>query len=304
MFIRPETFCRRMVALAASGCNVIPLDEAVDALAGRRPLPKGAVVITIDDGWASTFETMLPELARHGFPATLYCHTGHHIDGRPVIHVLARYARELSASGPLSPLAETAYQTALDLRASEAERLAAFSEFCAEAGIDSGVHSSSRNFAYMTETELRELHQAGVDVQLHTHTHSLGDFSGERINREIELNRTALCERLGVSPGHFRHFCYPSGEHNAAAVEHLRQLGLASATTCETGLARIGSDPLQLPRIMDGDHLHEVEFEAELSGFAELLRTARRFSAGLKAKISPPIGPVARNDRPSLSGET
>jgi 2-polyprenyl-6-methoxyphenol hydroxylase-like FAD-dependent oxidoreductase len=52
----------------------------------------------------------------------------------------------------------------------------------------------------------------------------------------------------------------------------LAELGVASATTCDTGLARADEEPLGLRRFLDGEMVSEIEIVAELSGFSELLR--------------------------------
>ena len=56
-----------------------------------------------------------------------------------------------------------------------------------------------------------------------------------------------------------------------AAVE----LGIRSATTCNPGLNPKGSDPYLLRRFLDGECVHDIEFEAEMSGFVDLARRVR-----------------------------
>jgi peptidoglycan/xylan/chitin deacetylase (PgdA/CDA1 family) len=127
----------------------------------------------------------------------------------------------------------------------------------------------------MTVEELREAQQDGFAIELHTHTHSLRDFGSEAVREEIELNRKALAAALDRSPDSFRHFCYQSGLCSPAVRTVFKQLGIASSTTLESALARSGCDPLFLPRIIDGEHLTAIEFEAQLSGISEFLRTLR-----------------------------
>lgn len=66
--ITPELFRRQMECLAARRIPVVPLDEV-----RRRP---GAVILTFDDAFRSVFEHALPELVRHGFPATVFVVSG------------------------------------------------------------------------------------------------------------------------------------------------------------------------------------------------------------------------------------
>ena len=74
LFMQPEQFEQRMTWLRNSRYPVLPLDEAVQRL-DDGSLPDHAVVITIDDGWSSTYTHMLPILEGLGLPATVYVTT-------------------------------------------------------------------------------------------------------------------------------------------------------------------------------------------------------------------------------------
>jgi peptidoglycan/xylan/chitin deacetylase (PgdA/CDA1 family) len=110
-----------------------------------------------------------------------------------------------------------------------------------------------------------------MDVQLHTHTHGLGDMSAAKVAEELATNRKVLSEELGLPPSHFSHFCYPSGVYDAKAFEPLAKEGIQTATTTAFGLATATSNPLALPRILDGESMSDLALEARLSGFWFLL---------------------------------
>jgi peptidoglycan/xylan/chitin deacetylase (PgdA/CDA1 family) len=65
-----------MKLLAALRYRVIALDELAAALRDGNPLPKRAVVITIDDGYRDNLEIAFPILRRRRFPATIFLVSG------------------------------------------------------------------------------------------------------------------------------------------------------------------------------------------------------------------------------------
>jgi peptidoglycan/xylan/chitin deacetylase (PgdA/CDA1 family) len=73
--VTPQSFEAQMRYLKDNGYTVVPLPRLVDYLDGRIALPRKSVVLTIDDGYRSTYEIAWPILKRYGFPATVYLYT-------------------------------------------------------------------------------------------------------------------------------------------------------------------------------------------------------------------------------------
>ena len=73
--VTPQAFEAQMRYLRDNGYTVVSLPKLVDYLDGRIALPRKSVVITIDDGYRSTYEIAWPILKRYGFPATVYLYT-------------------------------------------------------------------------------------------------------------------------------------------------------------------------------------------------------------------------------------
>ena len=140
-------------------------------------------------------------------------------------------------------------------------------------GVDYAELGEERLVSLVSSGELRELQAMGMESGLHTHRHVFPvEIEGAR--RELAENRRAVEPAIGRG---MRHFCYPSGEWSASRFPALEAEGIATATTCESGLATARSHPLALPRILDDSRVSMIEFEAEISGFAELLRMLRGY---------------------------
>ena len=75
MTVTASTFEEQMKFLKDRGYHVITLDQLFDFLDFKIQIPKKSVVITIDDGWRSTYDIAFPILKKYGYPATLFVYT-------------------------------------------------------------------------------------------------------------------------------------------------------------------------------------------------------------------------------------
>ena len=81
-----EVFAEQMAFLGELGYVPVSLDAVRDHYALGAELPRGAVLITFDDGYRDNLENALPILRRHGYPAVLFVPIGFLDDGRPLPH--------------------------------------------------------------------------------------------------------------------------------------------------------------------------------------------------------------------------
>ena len=123
----------------------------------------------------------------------------------------------------------------------------------------------------MTPEELRSLAAADVSVGLHTHRHRFPADDRASAEREIAENRAELDRCTGRTAPHF---CYPSGLWAEVQWGWLEDLQIKSSTTCVAGLNTERTPRHALRRFLDGDGVHELEFEAALCGLSDLLRAA------------------------------
>jgi peptidoglycan/xylan/chitin deacetylase (PgdA/CDA1 family) len=73
MHITRNVFRQHLRFLEMTGYNVIPLRQLYEYITGQRAsIPRNAVVITIDDGWRSTYTEAFPELQKRKFPFTVF----------------------------------------------------------------------------------------------------------------------------------------------------------------------------------------------------------------------------------------
>lgn len=272
LFMGPEQFEQRMARLKRSRRPVLPLGEAVERFAAN-DLPPAAVVITIDDGWASTHSHMLPILERYELPSTLYATTWYAGRDLPVINVAVDYLIGASGRSDLDRRIAIRGIEALP----EQHRLAALRDFGRGLGMDE-AWLEQRQFHLMGRAELADAQARGMGIELHSHRHI--DVSAQigRLAEEVEENRSFLARATGRQA---RHFCYPSGTFHPSAPGVLAASNIASATLVSEGLNAPGTNPYALRRFVDGQSVSPVEFDAYLSGTLHYLNWARSLACNV-----------------------
>jgi peptidoglycan/xylan/chitin deacetylase (PgdA/CDA1 family) len=303
LFCSSQTLTRRMAWMRKKGYTFTSLGQAVASAPSRAGRPALITAVTFDDGWYSTASEMIPVLDRLGIPSTLYLCTKHYLEGWAVPSVAVRYLlwksglaavrlhgfgdadgdhplrtpaqRNRSADQIVAAMEGVAHDHASMTAA--LERLAHLLQVpSAELGL------ASRRFAYINEEELQALPARGCTVELHGHVHHYPAGDPAAFRADLQTCSDTIVAAGLPAP---RHYCYPSGNFDPAASDTLTRLGIASATTCSAGLIA-EANPRQchyLPRFLDGEDVTMLEFQAEMSGFSELLRQAVAVLRGRRA---------------------
>ena len=323
MWIRGDSFARRLAYLRRAGHPVLPLDEALERLA-HGTLPPAAVAITIDDGFAGTHSVAVPVLHAYHAPSTLYLTTYYVVQQDPVFDLAVGYLLFRTAVDTLDPrplgvpeLATPLAWKRLSAAAREAtvaaivrhgheqlgrEARARLLERLAElTAVPLAPVLESRMFHLLNEDEVRAVHAAGVAIELHTHRHAT-PVTAACASAELAENRRHIVRLTGREP---RHFCYPSGRYGEWDPDWLSAADVRSATTTVPGFDYATTPWWQLSRFNDGESVPQLMFEAEMSGMLELIRRLRaRLRGERRARDivapSPTRVPVATPARPRV----
>lgn len=295
LFMRPELFRQRMEWLARKNFKVIGLDESVKRLEAGT-LPDHSVVVTSDDGFRSIGDLAAPIVEGLNIPFTIYVTTYYMDKATPIFRLVMQYMAwksndkdgkalaslaeqylpsewqaRLASTTPLWQLIDYA-EAELD----ESQRVQLCQKAATLLNVDYDSIAKDGLLTLMTEDEIKAIAERGIDIQLHTHRHSLPE-DAELATREIIQNRERLAP-LAQKP--LDHFCFPSGIWTRKHWPSLKAAGIRSATTCEPGLNTAKTPALALNRFLDRDDISQIEFEAELYGFKELLRAAKHMIKG------------------------
>ena len=285
LYMTPDDFRRRMELLKETGCNVLPLSQAIELMSAGN-LPEQSVVLTFDDGFYSFYEQAYPIIEEFGFPVTVYLTSYYSAFNRPVFDVMCSYLLwkgrdkvinlgEFDHNGKfdLRSLAERS-KAALAIRTygrdnklSGREKDQLLISLAQRLGIDYEAILAKRILHLLSPVEVAELAQKGVGIELHTHRHCSPD-DHELFLREVEENRNFISQLTNSPPSHF---CYPSGVYAPEYFALLDEAKVISATTCEKGLVTPRTERLALPRLIDTSTLQPVEFEGWLCGVSTFL---------------------------------
>jgi peptidoglycan/xylan/chitin deacetylase (PgdA/CDA1 family) len=208
MHIDRETFRQHLRYLEMTGYNVIPLRHLYEYVSGKRAsIPKNAIVITIDDGWRSTFTEAFPELQKRRFPFTVFVYP----------NIIGKTSNAL------------------------------------------------------TWEQIREMADAGVDIQSHSLTHpfltkrkhrskSDKDY-GDWLYRELAQSRRILEKETGRR---VQFLAYPYGDYDDRVAAASAKAGYTAALTCDYGRVKKGSDPLRMKRFVIDDRMDFAAFRKYL----------------------------------------
>lgn len=280
--IHSKALFAQQMELISYRFNIVTMDDIALWLQGAALLPRRAVAITFDDGFADNHESAAPILAQYGLRAAFYITTGSVQDG-----TAPWFCRLRSAfSGTSSPTwIHPRSRRALDIRDAPG-RYAGFLEACRACATMTGdrqaaflenverelavADAAKSGLLMMTWDQVLALRQSGHIIGSHTMTHpNLAHCEPDEAMRELMESKQILEDRLA---GTVEHFSYPSPilepHYSDVTTSLARQAGYVSAVTCLPGPVLRRHSPFLLPRLSAPADIDEFSWalEASLAG--------------------------------------
>jgi len=148
--------------------------------------------------------------------------------------------------------------------------------------IEAGANGHAAEDRPMSWSQLSELLQHGHEVGAHSISHvKLTTVDATRMRREVRGSKDALEQRL-KQPIEF--FCYPSGDHNEAVKQAVRESGYRGACTVQPGANLPGQDPFALTRTEISAFDSRWDFEKKLAGAYDWMHVAVQTMKKLEAR--------------------
>jgi peptidoglycan/xylan/chitin deacetylase (PgdA/CDA1 family) len=266
--VAADRFAAEMRAIRRH-CTPLAIDEAVALLRDRRPLPRRAVVVSFDDGFANNYSTAAPILDELGLPAVFYVTSG--LIGTDRMFWVDQIEDCLNLTAAETVTVTLDRPETLPLRTSD-ERVAAVDlvkSYCKRApseekdrvvaDVAAATGAAPRadhaaNYALMSWPELRALAANRLfTVGGHSLHHDiLSALPPVRMRQDVAASIALLDRELGVAT---RHYSYPEGqaEHfNPQVIDALAAHGIVCCPSAVHGLNPPGSSLFHLRRVMVG----------------------------------------------------
>jgi peptidoglycan/xylan/chitin deacetylase (PgdA/CDA1 family) len=236
------------------------LTESVERLQ-TGSLPRGAVSITFDDGYANNVAIAAPLLAKYGMTATVFLSSAYIESGAwyPFLQLKMLRLGDKSLQLPeykSSPVDDV-------LRAAGAHWPAV------EGRLTSDQRESLRP---LSVAEVRAADFQTIDFGAHSHTHGIPrNEHPERRRAEVLTSVRKVAEWTGRPVAAYSYPNGGRGDFGDIEKEALRAAGVPIAVSGIAGANRWPCDPLELKRYPLTLHHDSSRFRAEVTGFRTLL---------------------------------
>jgi peptidoglycan/xylan/chitin deacetylase (PgdA/CDA1 family) len=253
----------QQMELVAKRFSPVTVDEIRLFLNGGKPLPRRAVAVTFDDGYADNAEIVAPILNRIGIPASFYLTTS--LIGAHNPPWFCRLRHAFASTRKKEWLSPANGQPCILATANDRNTalLAAFDTCASLAGdpLEQTVHTIEHSLDVETLNEVdglmmdwdqaRTLLRDGHIVGCHTLTHpNVAQVASDVAHKELVVSKRKLEEEMSAP---VLHFSYPHPALNPhwtpGTVAMTREAGYQTAVTTTFGPVRREDDPLSLTRI-------------------------------------------------------
>ncbi len=261
----------RALSVLASYYHFVSLSEAVEMLAGTRPLIPNSLVLTFDDGYRNNLTFALPILRRFKAPATMFLCTGNITKQTPfwfdrLDYAVQSMAHESTSRHVIPELMEIDFSNKEALKKSfttfirkekkryttDTDMRSAMANLTERLEQHSG-HGLAEIFAndpwsgILNWEEIREVAALGVHFGSHGVDHTLLGLVPLSIARQEFIESQKMIEYYTGQP--CIHLAYPDGSFNQEVISLARDCNYTSAVTIVSGLNQPGDEALALRRI-------------------------------------------------------
>jgi peptidoglycan/xylan/chitin deacetylase (PgdA/CDA1 family) len=271
--------------------RVLPLSEAIDFLEKGKTLPSNMVVITIDDGYADTYEIAFPILKKFSMPATLFAVTDF-LDGKCWLwtdfmrYILTETKQSFcniefekydkiktDLADEMQRLEVAARVNSLLKLLPNQEKETKIKEIAESLDVEIPV-LPTKEFSPVTWQQAREMDAENLKIESHTVTHPiLTNIEQTQLDFELRTSKNRLESILGRQ---VEQFCYPNGSLNEAIWQSVKNNDYKCAVTTNYGFNNRQANRFLLNRISAQSSI--LDFAQSVSGFEAMKQNLAKLS--------------------------
>ena len=259
--IHPRLIFKEQMEIVVRRFKPVTLDEILFFLKEGKDIPRGAVAVTFDDGFADNFENAAPILDYFEIRAAFYVTVNSIDTPKPPWFCRLRHAfwttpkkEWLDSWEGKNWNLERSRNAAFLFACERCARLIGDAQERVVKEIENMLEVDSltpNGSIMMSWAQIKKLHQGGHIIGSHTQSHpNLAYVGKEDLARELVESRKVLEEKLS-SP--VVHFSYPSPilqpHWTEGTVKATEKAGYKTAVTCTSGSVSTSTNPLSLSRI-------------------------------------------------------
>jgi peptidoglycan/xylan/chitin deacetylase (PgdA/CDA1 family) len=255
----------------------VAIDEVTQFAKSSRELPRRAVAVTFDDGFADNYEVALPILNRYGIPAAFYIMVDAVANGVLPWYCRLRFAfnttnkcewQDLERNRTYSLISPQERRVALTAAWETGARATGAVQQNFVDGVEESLEvepASPGHGSMLNWEQVRSLRKLGHTIGAHTLSHpNVAQVSQSEARFEILESKKRLEAELGEP---IEHFSYPhpalNPQWSEQTLQITREAGFQSAVLTTRGPVRAGDEPLALKRINTPADLDQFAFNVE-----------------------------------------
>ena len=287
--------------------NPIAMDDFRAWFRGGRQLPRKALLITFDDGYANNLVHAAPLLKQMGVPATFFIPTGY-IGGDRLLWPTEVFCRSYYWSGKQMPMPRGGEAAVPQTQSARIEFAADVEETCKQlpaatcmkylarlrAECDLVLDEAAEElFGFLDWDGVRELRKSGFEIGSHTVEHVIVSRADRpRLAHELRASKSTIEREIRSEC-----FCfaYPNGRADditPAAMQAAADAGYDFAFSVTDGFCHRSANPMLLDRIWIPGGRSIREFRTRVSGTHGQLK--RLLGRGAPSYSNPPCHELAR----------
>lgn len=271
---------RKQILFFKEKFNAVTMEQVIDAIENKTPLPENSVLLTFDDGYADNYTFVLPILEEYGLQGSFFIpaktFAAHQLlDVNKIHYILASanvdkliidvkermdYYRGQDFNYP--PTDELWNKYAVDNRFDSKEIV--FVKKILQTVLPEKLRNkissdlfkkyvgvSEKQLAYelyMTEEQIRTLKRHGMFIGIHGYDHYwLGNLSPEQMRADVSKALETMNEFIDRKRWVMN---FPYGNYNQDVLDFICREGACIGLTTEVRAADLDNDPaLELPRL-------------------------------------------------------